>query len=165
MTELTLLVECREVVLGLATRFVERLAHPEEAQTVVAREQTGGARRPRPLVRVRDNTYAAWDLASMLGLSPVAQAWVLLRVPWAGRKLPLALRTGTCLVVRELAELTPLPPGMFTLRALGLHAAFATERMTRSGPRAVGLYLDVARLWADGELAASAAALDGAARP
>jgi hypothetical protein len=160
-SELGVFVECREVVLGLAARWVERLVLPDVV--VKGPEPASAGKRRRPVVSVGERRYAAWDLGSMLGLSPVARAWLLLRVPHAGGELPIALRTGACLVVRELGGLTALPAGMFTLRAHALGRAFAVERVAPGRGRSVGLYLDVPRLWAESELAASAAALAEAA--
>lgn len=162
--ELAVFVDCRDVVLGLSARYVERLVLAAEARTLTPREPAG-ARKSRPLVEVGGKVYVAWDLASMLGLQPTTRSWLLLRVPYGNDVLPLALRTGICLAVRELGALTPLPSAMFTLRSPALTRAFAVDKVAPRHGRSVGIFVDVPRLWAEGELAASAAALAGAAAP
>ena len=48
--------------------------------------------------------HAAWDLGRLLGLGDVAGGWVLLRLPFDGGGLPVALRTGPCIGVNALAR-------------------------------------------------------------
>lgn len=166
MKELAVFVDCRDVVLGLSARYVERLVLAAEARALTPREPAGATgRKSRPLVEVGGKVYVAWDLASMLGLQPTTRSWLLLRVPYGSEVLPLALRTGVCLAVRELGALTPLPSAMFTLRSPALTRAFALDQVAPRHGRSVGLFIDLPRLWAEGELAASAAALSGAMAP
>jgi hypothetical protein len=123
-TGLSLVVRCHGWVLVLAAECVDRVAGsadlPEPQQTLLA-----GAPAALGLVTPADGVrHAAWDLGRLLGLGDVDGAWVLLRLPFDGATLPVALRTGPCIGVHALARtaVRPLP-----------RAAFASERRTAIG--------------------------------
>lgn len=117
---LCLLVRCHDWVVALAADRVERVAaradlpSPRAHRVAEAPAALGGL-----TPRAEDVPHAAWDLGRLLGLGDVAGGWVLLRLPFDGRRLPVALRTGACLGVHTV------PP--HALRPVPL-AAFAAER-------------------------------------
>jgi hypothetical protein len=74
--------------------------------------------------------------------------------------IPLAVRTGPCLMVQNVQASVPLPAGLFRARGAGIIGAFATSALT--GKRleaAVGVCLDPPQLWTSAELVSSRAAL------
>jgi hypothetical protein len=123
-TGLSLVVRCQAWVLALAGECVDRVAGsddlPEPERTLLA-----GAPAALGLVTPADGVrHAAWDLGRLLDLGDVEGAWVLLRLPFGGGTLPVALRTGPCIGVHALARtaVRPLPA-----------AAFASERRSAIG--------------------------------
>ena len=102
-----------------------------------------------------------WDLGKLLGMPPVAQAWVLMRIPSRTGDIPVALRTGACLVVQPVGRLTPLPAGLFQARPGAIPAAF-DARAVRGLPSSahVGVWLDPSRLLGGRDLEASQRALE-----
>jgi hypothetical protein len=110
---------------------------------------------------------AAWDLGRLLGVPGGDQAWVLLDLA-----MPLALRTGRCLSVVALPAPVPIPGGLCTRqRGLGCFpgsalapAQLAALAEAGAEPLPLGLWVDPARLWEDGELALGRQAVAGAAR-
>jgi hypothetical protein len=136
--ELGVIVSCHDMVCAIATRWVERLVLPEDVVELGPN-----------LVNVAGTRYAAWDLGERLGLSPLRAAWVLMRVP-----MPIALRTGPCLVVEPLPERIELPPLLFVSRRGAVAGVFASKRWHDEA--LFGLELDVDHLWTPAELAASA---------
>jgi hypothetical protein len=174
--ELSVVVGCHGFVCTIPVRYVDRLLRRDEVEVVPPRTRRG--REPGvPLPQVLEaagEAYVAWNLGTMLELPPVTTAWVLLRVPapplpggvsdLPGAVVPLAVRTGTCLMVQPVQVSAPLPPGLFRARGAGITGAFATSALR--GKRleaAVGICLDPSRLWTPGELGSSRAALAAAA--
>jgi hypothetical protein len=157
--ELAVVVGCHGLVCTFPVRLVERLVLRDEVEVVPRRARRSG---PLPqVVRAADEAFVAWNLGSMLDLPPVTVAWVLLRVPvGGGEPVPLALRTGPCLMVQPAPELTALPPGLFRARGRGIVGAFATASLRGQRVGAgVGIAFDPARLWTTAELESSRAAL------
>jgi hypothetical protein len=114
----------------------------------------------RTVVMVAAQPYAAWDLGRMLGLSPLAAAWVLVRVPFLGGTVPMALRTGPCLAVQALRASAALPLGAFRGRRQALARAFlSTDVAVDLKDSPVGLLVNLTKLWTPSELEASAAAV------
>jgi hypothetical protein len=151
--ELCVVTTCHALVCALPARWVERLVLPREVAKVATTSDVA-------LVLVGERRYGAWNLGALLGVAPLHDAWVLLRVPHRGSELPIALNTGTCLVVQGLPPSTPLPPGAFRARRGAIAGAFGTAGVRgRATPAALGLWLDPAHLFTDEELTASAAAL------
>ena len=115
-TGLCLVVRCHAWVLALAAEHVDRVAgstdlpEPQRPAFAGAPAALGSVTSPTDDVR-----HAAWDLGRLLGLGDVAGGWVLMRLPFDGRRLPVALRTGPCIGVRPLARtaVRPLPLAAF----------------------------------------------------
>jgi hypothetical protein len=151
--ELCVVTACHQWVCALPARWVERLVVPHEVAIVASQQRA-------PSVLVGERQYGAWNLGTLLGLPPLGAAWVLLRLPYGDRELPIALNTGACLVVQALPPATALPPGAFRARPGAIAGAFATVGMRgRATQAALGLWLDPTRLLTADELAASVSAL------
>jgi hypothetical protein len=165
---MSVVLGCHHLVCALPIAGLDRLALPDAAKLRAApgrpgSDSTGGVPAP-DVVRVGEQDFAAWDLGELLGLAPLSGAWVLLRVKYGGKDLPLALRTGPCFAVQELRRLMPLPPAIFQGHRPALSEAFATSAVrTARLASNVGLWIDPARLWQPGELEASATMLEAVA--
>jgi hypothetical protein len=158
--ELSLFFRCHGAVLAIAARWVERLLLAEEVALPEGQSRVQGAGQ---VIEVAGAPYAAWDLGQMLEVSPMQHAWVLMKVPYAGKEVPMALRTGPCLIVQPLAGSTNLPIGVFRGRRSALAGAFMLKGLKgAAGEGLVGLRLDPSRLWTNVELEASSAALAAA---
>jgi hypothetical protein len=162
-TELAVVVGCHGLVCTLPVRHVERLLRRDEVEAVRLPRRPGAAPLPQ-VVAAADEPFAAWNLGTMLELPPLTSAWVLLRVPMpTGDPVPIALRTGACLMVQSIPPSVPLPAGVARSRGAGLAGAFATAglRGKRLDAR-LGLCLDPLRLWTAAELESSRAAVEAA---
>jgi hypothetical protein len=164
-TELVVVIACHGVVCTLPVRRVERLLL-REAVTLPGLGAHRAREPGRPLPQVvyaGDEPFAAWNLGTMLGLPPVSTAWVLLQVNHGAELVPIALRTGPCLIVQPMPASSPLPPALFRERGPGIVGAFSTGQL-RGRPMALtmGLCLDPQRFWSEQELAGSRAAVLGA---
>lgn len=161
--ELSVFVKCHDATVAIATRWVERLVLAEEGRLLPPRRESPPPQPGVQLAEIGGRIYAAWDLGKMLELPPQDAAWVLLRIPHAGRELPLALRTGVCLIVQPLHSVVRLPAGLYRSRRLALSGAYPTRSLKgRISSALVGLRLDPLSLWTPQELDASAAALAAA---
>jgi hypothetical protein len=164
-TELVVVIACHGVICTLPARRIERLLLREAVSL-----QPPPGRRARDMravpqvVYAADQPFAAWNLGTMLGLPPVSTAWVLLRVGPDPDPVPIALRTGPCLVVQPTPAWAPLPPALFRERGSGIVGAFSSGEL-RGKPVAlsVGLCIDPQRFWTEQELAGSRAAVAAAA--
>jgi hypothetical protein len=161
-SELVVVVACHGLVCTLPVRKVERLLLREAVSL-----QAPAGRRPRELGRALpqvvyagDEPFAAWNLGTMLGLPPVSTAWVLLRIGAGPDPVPIALRTGPCLIVQPVPPSAPLPATIFKERGAGIVGAFSTAQL-RGKPvvPTMGLCLDPARFWSESELHGSRAAV------
>jgi hypothetical protein len=172
--ELSVVVGCHGFVCTFPVRHVDRLLRRDEVEVVPPRVRKGresGVPLPQ-VVRAAGELYVAWNLGTMLDLPPVTSAWVLLRVPVpplpglpeaAPAEVPIAVRTGTCLMVQRVAASVPLPPGLFRARGAGITGAFATSVLPgKRVEAAMGLCLEPPRLWTPGELGSSRVALTAA---
>lgn len=151
-------LHCHRHVLAIPTTQVERLLLFDEVgrEELVTTKLSAG----RGVVPVGSLYYASWDLGQMLGLAPLSSAWVLLRVPFLGGEVRLALKTGPCMAVQPLRSTVALPQGAFRARQEGLSRAFAaTEVRFGLGDALVGLYVNLVRLWTPSELEISDAAV------
>jgi hypothetical protein len=165
-TELVVVIACHAVVCTLPVRRVERLLLRE----AISLQPPPGRRVrevPRPVPQVvyaGEEPYAAWNLGTLLGLPPVSTAWVLLHVGGSGTDaIPIALRTGPCLIVRPQPAAAPLPAALFRDRGAGIVGAFSVAQLRgRPGGAAMGLCLDPQRFWSEQELAGSRAAVAAA---
>lgn len=155
---LCVLARCHFLVCAIETRWIERLAMPEDVHDQPDQRRPDG---PWP-VHCGGNRYAGWDLGERLGLAATASAWVLLRLPHGPQQLAVALRTGPCLVVRPVLGAALLPAWMFGVRGRGIRSAFRLASMLESGAAGAGLWLDAVRLWTEHEMRASAALVAGA---
>ncbi len=164
-SELVVVVACHGLICTFPVRRVERLLL-REAVSLHAPD----GRRPREqghslpqVVYAADEPFAAWNLGTLLRLPPVSAAWVLLRIGAGPDPVPIALRTGPCLIVQPMPPSAPLPPTLFKERGAGIVGAFSTAQL-RGKPVAptMGLNLDPARFWSEAELAASRAAVTAA---
>ena len=147
--ELAVVVAAHGTAVAIATRWVSRLALPSDARTI----RTGNP----GLVAIGDKTCAAWDLGELLGLPALSAAWVLLEVPHGKKTIPVALRTGACLVVEALPKTIPLPHRALAARSDAVRGAFAATG--RHGGALFGLSLDPTRLFTPSELDAASALL------
>lgn len=156
-------MRCHGALLALDTRTIERVVLSEEASPLV-RPDLAAPRSPGeadlPPVRVGPTTYAAWDLARMLGLPEARTSYVLLRRPGSRGSLPLALRTGPCVNVSDLSPVTVRLPGdLFRARTSALRAVFPLEGRPETGGAQVGFDLSLDELWSPAEIAFSEATL------
>ncbi len=156
---------CPPHLLALGARFVERLLLRE----ALDEERVEDHECPR--IWVAGQPFAVWDLGLLLGLGPQSAAAVLLRLPWEGGTLGLALRTGPCAAVKRLPQLHPVPGAAFAHRPGALSLAFrASDALGDHAETPMGYVLDPSSLFTAAELAASAAvagpgAVRGAAGP
>jgi hypothetical protein len=154
---------------------VDRLLRRDEVEVMPLRGRRGKeAAVPLPqVVQAAGEPFVAWNLGTMLDLPPVTTAWVLLRVPappipgtsgdLPRTLVPLAVRTGACLMVQTVVAAVPLPAGLFRARGAGITGAFATSALRGKRLEAsIGICLDPASLWTSAELFSSRAALAAA---
>jgi hypothetical protein len=157
--ELCVVVGCHGLACVVPARWIERLVLPGEVASIATADHEPGA---APLVLVGEKAYSAWNLGLLLGLAPLDAAWLLLRVEHKGESLPIALHTGPCLVVLELAPGVALPPGAFRSRVGALASVLGTASMKGKFTTEVALWLDPAHMWHPDELDGAAAALRAA---
>lgn len=161
---LCLTVRCRSWVVALDADCVERVAgesdvpEPVRLHLPAAPAALGG-------VVSGDVRFAAWDLGRLLGLGDVGGAWVLMRLPFDGKRLPVALRTGPCLGVSPLGRgaVRPLPLAAFRPeRRAAIGGAVVLEGLGRQAAAAgaLGIELRPERLLTRDELALSDAWLE-----
>jgi hypothetical protein len=161
--ELAVMVSCHGLVCALPVRDVQRLLLREAVDVAAAARPRPGQRALPQVVFADDQPYAVWNLGTLLGMPPLAVAWVLLQVPADPEPVAIALRTGPCLIVQPMPETAPLPPSLFRARGAGIAGAFPTARLRgKPLPVALGLALEPRRLWTLDELASSRAAVDAA---
>jgi hypothetical protein len=161
-------VRCHQQLFAVATEVVERLVLPAAVRLLVPDEAPTEVRsasldpREPAVVAVDQQLYAAWDLGQLLQLPPLADAWILMRVPHDEGHIPVALRIGTCLSVGRLTAATPLPAGVFRARQAAFSDVFTVDPNRASGAEALfGVCLDPLRLWTTAELESARAALSG----
>jgi hypothetical protein len=136
---------CDAFVCAIHVRSVVRLATLEEAQVIGA--APGAPLDGTCVVDAGDAPFAAWDLSRLLEIPQFAGAFVLLRIPWRGAEVPIALRTGPCLVVRDLPGVAPVPASLFRARRGAIVGAFDASALgAPSAGRVAGLEIDPARL-------------------
>jgi len=156
-SELCIVVACHTFVSAIPVRFVTRL--------VLVSDVSDAADAGPGLVRSGGELFVRADLGTLLELPPLASAYAVLHVPHAGGVVPIALSTGTCLVVREVAVEAPLPQGLFKARADAVRGAFVADSSRGfAGGVLYGLVLDLPKLWTPTELDAAARLLAKRAR-
>lgn len=164
---LSLVVRCHAWVLALDAECVDRVAASADLPEP-ERQPQSGAPAALGLVTPADGVlHAAWDLGRLLGLGDVAGAWVLLRLPFDGSGLPVALRTGPCIGVSPLARtaVRPLPRAAFASeRRAAIGGAVALDVLGRAAAAegSLGLVLRPERLLSRPELDLSARGLAAA---
>jgi hypothetical protein len=162
----TLLVaECGDNMIAFPTGKIVagRLADGVDvAKSSFDGTRPGEKARLPPVATIDGEQWVAWDMGLLLGKRAANHAWVLVRLPYAGTTLRLALRTGRCLAVAAAGKRLPLPRGMFARRAGALSSAFIVDESIGAGPASVGrlcVCIDVQQLWSAYELQLSAQAL------
>ncbi len=153
--ELAVLVACHTFLVAIPTRTVVRLFMDEEVTSLRA-EKHGAL---LGTVRAAGKACAAWDLGVLLDLEPLTRSWVVVDVEHGGARVPIALRTGACAFVTQVRPEASLPGRIFRARGRAFPAAFAASSLGAEVPALFGLWLDVARLFTDDELAASIAVI------
>jgi hypothetical protein len=161
--ELSVVVGCHGLVCTLPVRHVERLLRRDEVEVVRIARRKGSGPLPQ-VVAAAGEPFAAWNLGTMLELPPLTTAWVLLRIPaGAGEPVPIALRTGACLMVQPLPPAVALPAGVARGRGAGMVGAFSTAGLRGKKLDAkLGLCLDPLYLWTPAELESSRLAVEAA---
>lgn len=152
---LSVLVRCQWLVCALPARAVSRLVLDNEVQV------EGNGAGP-VLLRDGERRWAGWDLGAMLGVGRTSDAWVLLELGDESGVLPVALRTGPCLRVQDLAADLAVPPVVFRERRSAFTNAFSAKDIddgARGATGLVGLVIEPSRFWTASELAASRALL------
>jgi hypothetical protein len=168
-TGLCLVVRCHAWVLALAAEHVDRVAgsadlpEPQRPASAGAQAALGSVVSPTDDVR-----HAAWDLGRLLGLGDVAGGWVLMWLPFDGRRIPVALRTGPCIGVSPLARtaIRPLPLAAFEPErraAIGGAIALAQLGGQAAAQGTLGLEIRRERLLTRAELELSVAWLEAPA--
>ena len=148
--ELCVMLDLGAVVCALPTRWVARLLLLEEARLV---EASG-------VLEVSGRPFAAWDLSQLLGIELAPRAWVLMTLPHRGKVVPIALRTGACLVVDVLGPTLPVPAGIFRARRAAFPAGFDVAQRRKTSQAVVGLCFDPSGLFTPVELETSATRLE-----
>jgi hypothetical protein len=164
-THLVVVIACHGLLCTLPVGRVDRLLLREAVSL-----HAPPGRRPRDpsralpqVVYAADEPFAAWNLGTMLALPPVSTAWVLLRVGPESNPIPIALRTGPCLIVQPAPAAAPLPAALFRERGPGIVGAFSTAQLRgKPADTSLGLCLDPQRFWSEPELAGSRAAVAAA---
>ena len=131
-TGLCLVVRCHAWVLALDAECVDRVAGPADLPEPEGLRHLGAPAALGLVTSADGLRHAAWDLGRLLGLGDVAGGWVLLRLPFDGSGLPVALRTGPCIGVNALARtaIHPLPLAAFaSLRRAAIGGAVALDRL------------------------------------
>lgn len=150
--ELCIVVACHTFVVAIPVRFVTRLVLNEDV-TPAADGRAG-------LVQSGGELFFASNLGALFDLPALGEAWVLLRLPHAGGRVPLALRTGACLMVRAVSVEAPLPHGLFKTRGEAITGAFVADASRGyEGEALYGLLLDIGKLWTGAELETAARAV------
>ena len=156
--ELSVVVGCHGFVCAFGVQWVTRLVLPDEVTPWEADPDTR-------LVSVAGEAYAAWDLGALFGLGLLASAWVLLGIPYEGGRLPIALRTGPCIVVKKVRAEMSLPVLAFRARGKAFLGAFDASALIaeKLAVGAFGVVIDPTALLDRPELAASASSISKAA--
>jgi hypothetical protein len=142
-------------LVAVPVRSVTRLVLPHEVEIVSEKHEAASL----GVVKIGGEAHAAWDLGELLGLDPIAAAWILFRVAHEGTTLSIALRTGACLMVQPLRPEVSIPGAVFSARGKAFPSAFATSSVRGKTPALYGLWLDPARLLTGDELSRSHAIL------
>jgi hypothetical protein len=112
------------------------------------------------LVEAAGRPHAGRDLGVLLEVPGDVSAWVLVDVLGPGGNVPLALRTGRCLMVDRLPPLFRVPEGLFRSRGRAFPAAFhVTGIASRGSASAMGLCVDPFALFGVQELGTAAGLL------
>lgn len=146
VAELCVVVGCHSLACAIPTRYIAHLALNEDATAVAG---TDGR-----VIKVAREYYATSNLGPLLELPLLADAWVLLHLPTTNGSVPIALRTGPCLVVRDVAVEAPLSPTLFKYRGEAVAGAFVAGQLRGYADDTLyGLVLNAHKLWTAQELA------------
>ncbi len=135
---LAVLVESGPLVCAISTSDVSRLLLDDEVTLVAPSDD---AERPARL-RIGDDHWLGFDLGALLDTEIEHGAWVLLSLKLGGNPLPIALRTGRCLAVREVPAGMALPRHVFRARPRALRSAFPLAGLGVSTSAVCGARLD-----------------------
>jgi hypothetical protein len=104
--DLCVVAACHTFLCAVPTQCVHRLVLPGDVDHASSEGQSVAGR--LGMVTVSGEPFAAWDLGALLSMGSLDAAWILMRIEHAGDHVPIALRTGPCIAVQELAA-HPLP--------------------------------------------------------
>lgn len=135
---LSVLVECDALLCAIPTGSVSRLLLDEDVTVVSPALE---AEHPTRLAIGREE-WLGFDLGELLAVGGTRGAWVLLSLSHRGAPLPIALRTGRCLAVREVRGGIELPRRAFRSRPRALRSAFAIGGLGVTSGAVCGARLD-----------------------
>lgn len=138
------LVACHEVVCAIPIQDVDRL-YSEQEVAFAGRPEEGAV---VGAATVRKTEHRAVDLGRLLEMPPVSGTWVSLAPALQVTRAPVLLRSGPCLFVESLADVSPLAPAVFARHPGVIVAAFQAKPRARAGMErtALGLVLDARAL-------------------
>lgn len=144
-SELCVVVGCHTFACAIPIRHISHLLLNEDVSEV--------SRSRGLVVSAGGEFYATSNLGSQLELPASTGDWVLLHMPTKRNPMPIALRTGRCLVVRDVSIRAPLVPSFFKQRGEAIAGAFITGA-NKGFPEGIvcGLVLNVGGLWTEREL-------------
>lgn len=157
---LAVLVESSPLVCAIPTASVSRLLLDEDVVVVTPSDDP---ERPARL-RVGNEHWLGFELGALLETDASRGAWVLLSLSLGGNALPIALRTGRCLAVREVPAGVALPGHLFRSRPRALRAAFPLTGLGVSSSAVCGARLDPEGLLEGEPIRNAIAALDERSR-
>ncbi len=107
----------------------------------------------RMVVTSGDTAYCAWDLGTLFDQPPVDSAWIFAEVPTKDGPLPIALRSGACLMVGGVELAREFPDGFLHGRGRAVTGAFAVPERLAGERASVGWMVDLTRLLTQSEIA------------
>lgn len=138
MSSLSVLVECDALLCAIPTSSVARLLLDDEVTVLSSGDDP---ERPSRL-SIGKESWFGFDLGALLEVGSTRGAWVLLSLSLGGRPLPVALRTGRCVAVREVRGGIDLPGRAFRARPRALRSAFPLEGLGVPTQATCGTRLD-----------------------
>lgn len=156
MSTLSVLVECDALLCAIPTAQVSRLLLEDDVKVTSSPDDP-----ERPLrLSIGNEQWLGFDLGSLLEVGSTSGAWVLLSLSLGGRPLPVALRTGRCVAVREVRAGIDLPARAFRARPRALRSVFPLEGLGVPTHAICGTRLDPEGLLEGAPMRHALAALD-----